>query len=83
VRSESNRTYPNCEKLTDRVTFSFNDEPNAGGEVLIYKVTGEIVLRFSPSVGQSNGLSQLSSGIYFYEYRIDKQPIQKGKLVKQ
>jgi hypothetical protein len=75
------RIYPN--PFTDKVTFSFNDHSNTDGEILLYSITGEVVLRFSPSVGQSNGFSQLSSGIYFYEYRIDNHPIQQGKLVKQ
>jgi len=75
------KVYPN--PFTDRVTFSFNGDMNRDGEVVIYTVMGETLMRFRPMEVQPDEFSQLKRGIYFYQYRVDNQPVQQGKLIKE
>ncbi len=75
------KVYPN--PFTDKVTFTFNDHANRDGEVVVYSVMGKVVMRFRPKGSQPDGFSQLKSGIYFYQYQVDNQPVQQGKLIKE
>ncbi len=72
------RIYPNPVK--DKLTIDYNHDLEKG-EIMIYDVLGQIVLKENILRNKQINLGQFKSGLYTYIIRNDSQHIQNGKLI--
>ncbi len=70
--------------FSESFNISISDINNAVFEIVLYDVTGKLILNKKNLQNSNNfSLQSLNSGIYFYKIIKDNRPIKTGKLIKE